>query len=397
MEEKNLSQGSGPAPMPVPGVQPNINTNPVPPKAESVRLQDIPVTPEAARPVETVPSAAPASVPPAGEAASTAPERVPEPPSVAQDINIRTMESDMSSLKETGGAGVVGQSFTVFSGAQKQQSQEEAFSPESLSGTEKAFEPQTTEAPAKEDMDPERKRRKMRILMWVIIFVIAGTVAGYFFVGPLVAPGEEAPEVIPEDEPIEEPVTPAFTHTTFFATAPDTTTPVTLPSVSASDIRTAVAGAKLADATAGTMQEVVFSANGTNVDAQNALSVLLPESDISFISTGFDKDMTAFVYYDENGAWPGYIFKVVNAADPVVRGQIQQMIEGTESTVNFFAEDPGAPKGGFKDGNVIEGARYRVYTQTGAGLNYGWKGDHLIVSTSYNGIKEAAGMLQAAQ
>jgi hypothetical protein len=67
-------------------------------------------------------------------------------------------------------------------------------------------------------------------------------------------------------------------------------------------------------------------------------------------------------------------------------------IESTADLANFYLTDPGS-FGAFKDGKLSTyPTRYSVSTNKDA-FNYGFFGNYLVLSSSYNGLKSAVANL----
>lgn len=304
--------------------------------------------------------------------------RVPSPP--AQDISIRTMESDMEALKQGGGI----------------PAEPEKFRPADLHKEEKEFEAQTTEAPAKAENDPEKKKHQMRVLLGVSLFILVAGLVGYFFVGPLLAPRDGGEPTVQDPEgqaPVE--MTPSFEHASYFTKGADLQGTVSVSTVLLPEIRSAFTTVTGGNTSKGVLQEISFSSVAGPVSAQELLTAMIPSSDPTILATTFEKDFTAFVYYDDSGAWPGYVFKVTDAT--MMQSAVQPtavvtgIFEGSDTLQNFFVSDPGEATAAFKDGGIFTGSRYRSYAAKGASFNYGWRGAYVVVSTSYTGFKAVDG------
>jgi len=231
------------------------------------------------------------------------------------------------------------------------------------------------------------------ISIGIILVLGAAAAAAYFFVLPLFSP--DAPRVTIDETPrIEENVpqplveTP-FVHEGFFTVSADVTTEADLVVGSPAEINAAMTES---EAPGGTLEEFEFNLNGTPAMAQDVMAALLPGLDGAM----FDEDFTAFLYHGEDGEWPGYIFMLdenanANSAALAVRGEL----EGDANLGAFYLEEPGeADEGSFQSG-LAAGVptRYLLLGIPGASFNYGWSGDFLILSTSFEGFQEAVGLL----
>lgn len=376
-------------PVPPIGVPSNPGVPPPPPPTSPVMPNPIsPVAPNA--PASQFSPITPniSSTPPNFSARTSS--AVPPPP--APDIGIRTMASDLSSLKSTGGLEAKPNTFKPADFANVP-----VFRP---SGTASAPGTAATAVPA------HRSRLSMIIAISIAFIIVAGLVV-YFFILPLISPAknntttpitattptEQAPPVA--STPV---VTPQLTHQTFFITAPTSTSAVNLTTLTLGEIQTAFT-AILSGVQPKTLTEINLNLNNSPVDATAFMAVAFPELDQAVIGANFYKDMTTFVYKDANGSWPGYIFKL---KDPASLANVSTAVKGIESSnnlPNLFLTSPGAVKVGFKDGLTVgtTKARYITYTATGASINYVWFNNYLVVSTSFNGFKEALRLLGLPQ
>lgn len=107
-----------------------------------------------------------------------------------------------------------------------------------------------------------------------------------------------------------------------------------------------------------------------------------------------DGDFTLLVYADSKGSWPVYLIKLGSGkglADAAAKFRIGfEAAAGATGRVNLFLSSPGTG-GVWKDG-LTDGVagRYSVFGGVGGmALNYGWKGNVLVIGTSYDGYKEA--------
>jgi len=367
----------GPAPMPnsednnpvVPGGTP---VPPATPQGPSVPPKQVPSQPPApqAPPPPPPPLPTPQAPPPPPKGLGN---EVPPPPQ-GQEVSIRTMASDKKSIKSSGGLGV----------------ESKTFKPSDLA-VDPAFEPQS-----KGGVEKENGSKKKLTLIIVGVLVALGITAGavYFFVLPLFSP--DTPEIV-IDEPVvqEEPAesavvpTPSFTHQSFFKSALGIAQEIALEAVSLSQINTAMLS--IESPLEGSIQEVAFTVNSTPASSKDLLGTTLPSLD----TTIFDKDFTTFIYYDENGTWPGYIF-LLNGLESTLlaRGEVTENVEASTILPDFYLSSPGEQGESFSDGfaSGLE-TRYTPFLEEGASFNYGWKDRYLILSTSFDGFQEAVGLL----
>jgi hypothetical protein len=316
------------------------------------------------------------------------------PAAPAQDISIRTMESDMTAIKEGGGV----------------PKEPERFNPSDLHTEKKTFDPETKEAvqadaPAAPDtkVDTEVPQEaksdgsKKKVLLVIGAFTILCIAIGYFFVAPLIFTGEPTGEEIasenetPGENTVSE--TPSFIHESFFAGGMDMAGTASVSAVSLGEVQASVDAliASSGDAK-DVFQEVTFRNNADPMSSHDLLSVMLPSVDRAIVESLFAEDFSAFIYYDEKGAWPGYVFALSeeallsSAVQP--RVVVREIMESasTDDIAHFFTASPGEPQAAFNNGSTFEDSRYRTYSLPGASFNYGWDGYYLVLSTSYSGF-----------
>ena len=357
-----------PTPPPAPPTPPAPPAPPTysPPTLSPSPAPSLPPSPSLPPPPPPRPAPPPPPAPPSGDFGS-----VPPPPS--QEVDIRTMKKDVEALRSSGGTGV----------------EPRSFNPADLVG-DAAFTPMVDAASEL----PAPKSKALLISVGVVVVLALAAAAVYYFVLPLFSPDE--PEVVVDETPIEEetpPITeePAFVHSSFFIDADFTSEPrqAVLTALTVGAVNAALV---TSDAANGTVEEVVFTANGDPVLAEDLIGLLLPGLDPAM----FAEDFTAFVYHDENGDWSGYVFKLNTDANVSIAGAaVLSEIEESVNLSSFYPESPGtADSNGFRAGSVDGvSTRYLPFSATGASFNYGWFGNYLILSTSFKGFQEALGLL----
>lgn len=107
------------------------------------------------------------------------------------------------------------------------------------------------------------------------------------------------------------------------------------------------------------------------------------------IKNNFEDAFKAYLYYDDNGVWPVYSAMMRgDATADVVSLQNQLRVLERSIITNFYLSSPGTASGEFKDGQV-KGfpTRYQAFSQPGASFNYGLINGQLYLATSYNALK----------
>jgi hypothetical protein len=284
-------------------------------------------------------------------------------------------------------------------------------------------------APASpQDIRIPLKKRKLRgiiILVAIACLVVLAGVLGYFVVVPLLFSSDTPQETLPavEDVPtipnfpdttipditipdvstdtfpsddsknntdnIEDaPVTkPSPTHASLFSTPADTTINKTIDNINTSVFKSVV-GSDVS--TQPSLKEIVLSDSyGTPITISELGQSLLPTLFTPSFIKLFEDDFTLALYSDGSVGWPVYIIKASDDADLSV---IQSGISDIESLSspeisNIYLTSIGN-SGQWKDGQA-EGVttRYSIFTKSPVALNYGIKGDLLIIGTSYDSFK----------
>jgi hypothetical protein len=331
------------------------------------------------------------SPPPAPVAAYGTPveEAAPVSPPPPKEIDIRTMASDQESLKTSGGLGPT--PVTVIPAV-------------------------SADGKRMDSVGVPRKRpsgNKKALLMGLGIIVILGAAAAVavFFVLPrffnntpdtndeIATTSETTGETGSASDGIT-PTVPAFVHESFFSGPTNSEVEIELDEMGLSAIRSALTSAATNAITLdNTLTEFYVTTGGgasQPVVADEFLGAILPDL---ALATPLEEDFTGFLYNDGTNVWPGYIFALDKLADDkdLLKSILGKDLEGSGSLSGFFLNDPSAPTAtAFKSGAVtgeLTGIRYLPYTASGASLNYGWKGDRLVISTSYAGLKAVASII----
>lgn len=305
--------------------------------------------------------------------------RVPPPP----PITIRTMDSDVKSVQESGGGRPQEEILNaphppIVPEVPRMPEENIKIKIPGYVGPEKAvFSPESL--PTKEDVgdisETQGGNKKMINLVIVLAIIIAATLIGvglYFYVYPLLLT-ETAPEVVTEDGTTPPPPPPPSAHASLVrsekieeVSAPSAATPETVS-----------AGEAL-------VKEIVLKDGGSAILLPQYLSSLVKEFSADEIRNTFEADFTAFIYYDETGAWPGYVLKRKKDVVQVVAQGFFRKIESSASLANLFLSNPGARQAEFKNGEY-KGVptRYLVFGEPGATLDYAWVGEYLLITTHF--------------
>ncbi len=341
--------------------------------------------------VSSMPQATPMpNNPPIGETAGTfVPPPMPPAPTVTpvastpvmppppKQVDIRTMASDESSFRASGGVNVMPQTMRPAGKTTK--------SVDSVGVTTGGD-----------------KKKALLIGLGIVVFLAAAAAVANYFVLPMFLPDvqpNEVPVVTPES-PIDVPevtptipTTPTLTHNSYFDTPVDVSTEVNVSSLSLNNLNAALdqVAASKADGDAGKTTEfqVTQGLIGSPVTTDEFLAVLLP--DVQFV-VPMEEDFTGFMYDTGTEVRAGYIFALdaettdLDAAQTVFK----DTFESSTSLANLFLNDPGTPSTEFKDGAAVDGVKTRwlSYSNSKTSIDYGWKGSFVVISTSFDGFKE---------
>ncbi len=334
-----------------------------------------------------------------------------------QNVDVRTMASDLNSV----GSGSVPQSYApAASGpapqapAQKSESTDFQIPGPAMdtSGTQEGLPPGGVPKP--------KKGKGMMVGVVVFLVVIALAAIGYFLVYPMFG-GTKAPTVATNPPatntpannnalpPIGGNATPPVPTSTNETSSP-TTTPA--PIVHSSLFQTTDASInspvivssinlKTVDLTTTktpALVEVVPQDQNGNPIAFSDIMKSLISMDLtqSGLNQAFDPAYTAeFAYVDAQGNRSLGLVAKLSATSSLVdeKATFGQIFEANTNLKNFWGEDPGT-EGAWKSGDATTFNRYVLFSKNGYGLDYGWKNDVLVISSSYDGYKLAVQSLQ---
>lgn len=359
------------------------------------------------------------------------PGNIPPPPPQEQQVGIRSMESDLKSIQQTGGESPQSQIISApeLSAARNQQTPPRppyqptpAPSPGQPSAADISATPTLSEEPI---ISPKKSFGLKSILMVIGVAILAVAVGFgvYYLVSSLKAEpqinlgGTQEPSGLPVAEPIppptppavEEPTTPEPTplvHQSLITNPTKTETiklPVTsshnLQGLSLSSFRSAMSVSVEEKMLVGSVKDITFVDDGSApIEAPDILNFLFlngtPQPTTSVVGELLEKDFTSWLYADKIGGNKfGLIFQMKQDIDlGQIKAAMTQFIEqNTQGIPNIFVSSVTTPsKIEFKDGQVEEvPVRFLVFdSKVGNVFEYGWYavGDsyYLILATSYN-------------
>lgn len=378
MDNEDTKSGPPPANLPVePPQKPMPPPPPIPPRPAAGFGRPTPPPPVGGPPRPASPLGRPTeglgprppmppTPPPIGGRPTPPPLPAGGPP---PEITLRTMKSDLEQLKQGKPGGLP------------------------ITPPEK---PLKVPAGLKAEPAPKKKMPKLLLIGGVIIFGVALAAAGYFFIFPMLFPPEAPPPSVPTAPVSPEipellPTTPTTKpHQSLLRIPADFQASFSVSSPAALQ-QTLVSEASKPAGT-DVLKEVLLSDAAGQIDFSSALPVLVSEFSQSELAGFFEEDFTTLLYYDADGVWPAYIAKLKTGASLANAKTLMLKLETSDLT-KLFLSSPGTPTY-FKNGqvqNII--TRYLVFSKKGAALNYGWLGNKLIISTSYNGLKRVLGNL----
>ncbi len=302
---------------------------------------------------------------------------IPPPPSTP-DIAVRTMASDTASAAQSGGAAPEPQ-FVKFP----------------------TVDPiaQTTAKPM--ELPPPERSGSSKAILWLfaLVVILAAAWSVYTYVIPAYRTWQAAQAsalAVQQPTPTPAPV-PAAPAISFFGTTNVASIAIEMTPTS---IIAALAGAINTKPASVDIQELSFKGATGALTVSQLLSVLLPETQqqgaVAEITNQLMPDLTAYIFYDDNGAWPGYVMKI-NPASGTNIVSLTDSLQAIElmQYANFFVSPPGTAEK-FRTGQVKEKYinRFAPFSQEGASFNYGIFGDYVIVNTSYGGLLKALDLLK---
>jgi hypothetical protein len=336
-----------------------------------------------------------------GESPLAVPDIKPE------NIAVRTMSSDISSIQAQGGGQPV--SYTP----NLNQPKAEVFVPPQAEAS-----PINPGSPAEiPGVMAENTNSKKPIILGLASFVIVIALGaiGWFVVYPnfsnntepvveeapvatLPTPEEPQPPTPPPAEPADNSTSTASTtpeeilppktliHSSFLKTPADAVTELNFVPATLENYKTAFPGGT---AEVTLLKEVVFKTGSGAYSSAELLKLIAPKS-LGADTTLFAEDFTAFSHTDKNGVWPGLILKITDGKKDAVSAALKTLETSEEASAFFGGTTPGAATT-WKNGKIgTYTGRYMTFTTTGASLNYAITGDYLVISTSYAGAQEIA-------
>jgi len=324
---------------------------------------------------------------------------VPPPP--GREVKIRTLESDVKSVEQSGGGipepEVIRLSELDSDLGKTPEPAPAPAPPAELTGEPPPFtRPISQTAPAVSEIAPPTpvKSKKWWLAAGSIV-IIALVILGYWYLWFSNLPAE-----IPEEPAIEGGITlPATTappaiNQSVFGFPPEKITEIKAGDSTVIGIITALQN-RASFKTTEQLEEIVIKINDQSLPFNEYLNILLPETAGSnleaVLKAVFEKNFTAFFYRDENNrAWPGYLVSLkpgVQIDQPSLLAQLADLEKA--SIVNLFLAPP-QKQLPFKTAPFGKQftRRYATFEQKPASLNYGLFGQYLIITTTDQALIE---------
>jgi hypothetical protein len=361
------------------------------------------------------------------------PQRVAESPASVAEVTIRTMVSDLAMIGESGGSLPQAESVSIpIAGAPTSTAPMAAVAPASPAPRREP-EPSVSipATPVVQPTSPFSSKfspfgappeqpiangvaiaARSRLLPWLLggaVGLIILFLIGYYVV-PLIFPSQSVQPQQPSEQAsstaavpettrpaaTSTPTTPpppvaAFTHQSFFKTPADTSLDATVTDAVGYGADISALGST--NASSSFIELNLKDSSGQPVSWTQLLTTLgMTNFDQSLFADHFMPDVTAFLYRDRNGIWPGYVVRLKSGETPVLlRSRIAKIESIPAQLVGFFVRPPGISGPAFTDTQVSgQPVRMLSFAAPGASFAYGWfHNDYFVVSTSQDGMKQA--------
>ena len=314
-------------------------------------------------------------------------------------VGVRTMQSDMETFKTSGGVGSTPDIVKVpisieTDNASLPDGSSTSFNVGNGGGGAFMNGDDSNSTPPLETESSSKK--KILLVVLVVLLALVLSAAGYFVVYPILFPNTSPPVVI--NVPPPAPVTPTPPkveipkHQSLLIIEAEENKELNLATIDPNSIHLAYLQTSSLRPASGSMEEVVMlGPGGIPLSASIFFGTLLPDFPIVNITQNLEDNFSNLLYFDTVGVWPVYIMKI---KEGVILSNAETMMADIEKSTNFkniYISEPGTPDPIWKSGQVGNKiARYLKFSMTGASLNYVWLGDYFVISTNYNGIKEAS-------
>lgn len=318
-----------------------------------------------------------------------------------QKIDMRTMQSDMSSIKENGG----GMPAAYTPGTTPNAGQPEPTPAPSSFSISDMTAPQATVATSAPQQSPVEKNKKTFLWILIGLAVLIILAAGYFFLLPglkgLSNNQPEQPEtpVAPTPQPTPAPVVIPTTpdtsvetidvHATFLKTVADVVTSEIKPKAfTATGIKNEI---QATTTTTPLVKEyIVKTSENKPISLFSFGSIFFPNFFNTDMVMDFESDYTFLTYTNTKGTWPVLIAKVKPTSDLVAIKGKTGILEKETTLKDFYFIDPGTQLD-WKVGRVgTKSAAMLEFSTRGMEFTYSWFDRYLIISSNLEAAGNAA-------
>ncbi len=347
----------------------------------------------------------------------------PPPPSPEAQIGVRSMQSDLESVRQSGGESPQSQIMSA-----PELSQPGQYQSPTPAQTQPQQAPSEAPAPVVEGVPPTPGSSPSKFNLKTVLIIVGGIIVAigigygvYYLVSSLgqapqvVTPQPQAslPIAVPTTTPevatttSQEPIVPVvapLVHSSLISN-PTKKETLTLSDTSLVSFEGALATSSAEKLIAGSVKDLAFvDASGTPIESSAVIGAYFAPQAFSLNSL-FERDFTSWLYYDKTGgAKLGMIFELKSAvALPQASSTVQAALESIASNISsFFISNPPTPSDvTFKDG-AVSGVpvRFLVYSSKNAeAFEYGWfsigTNNYLVIGTSYNQMVDIIKRLKA--
>ncbi len=321
-----------------------------------------------------------------------------------QKIDMRTMESDMSSVKASGGGSP--SPYTPGSAAPTPRPSQPASSPATGASSFNVADmsaPENIEVGTKSPIMPTAPQKNNKVFLWAIIgIVVVGLIAAaYFFLWPALKGIQEAKEKIaPAEEvtPAEEIVRPPATeegvatpeviavHASFFKTPADVVSELRPEIFSAAGVKAAI---QPTSTTVPLLKELVIK-TGENqpISFKSFAELFFPTFFTPNVVLNFEPDFTFVSYSNSRGTWLALVAKLKGSSDMSFIQQEMNRFQSEPGIKNLYLTDPGNAFA-WKDGKIGgKPASVLEFSTRGNEFAYVWFDRYLVVSSNLEAAAE---------
>lgn len=315
-----------------------------------------------------------------------------------QKVEMRTMNSDTSSIAQSGG-GAPSSYAPGPSAAPKNPGtpQGGSFNISDMSApTSPSFvPPQSPGTPSMGTMPSGNGGKKMFLWIMIGLAILIILAAGFFFLYPAIKDSikeaEPAP-VVEETIPVEEVVVETLpetleVHASFLKSPADITSEIKPSEFTAVGIRNSI---QPTSTTAPLFKELIVKIGDNKPIAWGAFTgMFFPTFFTTDRLLNFESDFTFFSYTNKSGTWLGAIAKLKDSSD--IGFVTQEMMEfKTEPNLkDFYLMDPGTQLT-WKDGKLgTKPASILEFSTRGTEFAYAWSGRYLIITSNLEAGAEA--------